>query len=207
MTPEKNTLFPVFLKMNQLRLLIVGGGEVAREKLHFLLKSSPNASVTVIAPDIAPEIEDLFKSTEYQINIIRKEFYEELLDHFDLIVAATNNRLLNQAVYEAAKRKNLLINVADTPDLCDFYMGSIVTKGDLKIAISTNGKSPTFAKRFRQLLEQILPDNIEELIPNLNQLRNKLQLSFSEKVTYLNEVTKSLIEQNKGDTHDELHRH
>lgn len=207
MTPEKNTLFPVFLKMHQLRLLIVGGGEVAREKLHFLLKSSPNARVTVIAPDIAPEIEDLFKSTEYQINIIRKEFYEELLDHFDLIVAATNNRLLNQAVYEAVKRKNLLINVADTPDLCDFYMGSIVTKGDLKIAISTNGKSPTFAKRFRQLLEQILPDNIEELIPNLNQLRNKLQLSFSEKVTYLNEVTKSLIEQNKGDTHDELHRH
>jgi precorrin-2 dehydrogenase / sirohydrochlorin ferrochelatase len=207
MTPEKNTLFPVFLKMNQLRLLIVGGGEVAREKLHFLLKSSPNARVTVIAPNIAPDIEDLFKSTEYQINIIRKEFYEELLDHFDLIVAATNNRLLNQAVYDAAKRKKLLINVADTPDLCDFYMGSIVTRGDLKIAISTNGKSPTFAKRFRQLLEQILPDNIEELIPNLNQLRNKLQLSFSEKVTYLNEVTKSLIEQNKGDTHDELHRH
>jgi siroheme synthase (precorrin-2 oxidase/ferrochelatase) len=76
-------------------------------------------------------------------------------------------------------------------------MGSIVTKGDLKIAISTNGKSPTFAKRFRQLLEQILPDNIEELLPNLQQLRNKLQLSFSEKVSYLNEVTKSLIEENK----------
>ncbi len=197
MMPEKNTLYPVFLKLSQLRLLIVGGGEVAKEKLHFILKSSPDAQITVVAPDIAPEIDDLFRSTNYHINIIRREFSEELLDSFDLVIAATNIKSLNKAVYQAARKQKLLINVADTPDLCDFYMGSIVTKGDLKVAISTNGKSPTFAKRFRQMLEQILPDNIEELLPNLHQLRNKLQLSFSEKVTYLNEVTKSLIDQNK----------
>ncbi|MBK8505179.1 MAG: bifunctional precorrin-2 dehydrogenase/sirohydrochlorin ferrochelatase [Saprospiraceae bacterium] len=192
-----NTLYPVFFKLSKLKMLIVGAGQVAQEKLHFILKSSPDAQVTVIAPEIAPEIIDLFNSSSFHINIINKEFYEEVLDSFDLVVAATNIKSLNQQVYAAAKLKKVLINVADTPELCDFYMGSIVTKGDLKIAISTNGKSPTFAKRFRQLLEQILPDNIEELLPNLQQLRNKLQLSFSEKVSYLNEVTKSLIEQNK----------
>lgn len=192
-----NTLYPVFFKLSNLKMLIVGAGEVAQEKLHFILKSSPDAQVTVVAPEIAPEIIDLFNSSSFHINIINKEFYEGVLDSFDLVIAATNIKSLNQQVYESAKRKKILINVADTPELCDFYMGSIVTKGDLKIAISTNGKSPTFAKRFRQLLEKVLPDNIEELLPNLQQLRNKLQLNFSEKVSYLNEVTKSLIEQNK----------
>lgn len=183
--------------MSQLRILIVGAGQVAQEKLHFLLKSSPDADVTVLAPEISPEIIDLLSQSEYHLNIIRKKFEPALLKSFDIVVAATNIKSLNKEVYQAAKEQKVLINVADTPDLCDFYMGSIVTKGDLKIAISTNGKSPTFAKRFRQMLEQILPDNIEELLPNLNQLRSKLQLSFSEKVNYLNEVTKSLIEQKK----------
>ncbi|MCB0689311.1 MAG: bifunctional precorrin-2 dehydrogenase/sirohydrochlorin ferrochelatase [Saprospiraceae bacterium] len=197
MNHSLNTLYPIFLKMSNLRILIVGAGEVAKEKLHFLLKSSPDSQVTVIAPDISSEIVDLFSSSKYQINIIRKPFYPEILEKFNLVVAATNLPVLNEEVYLAAKEKGILINVADTPELCDFYMGSIVTKGDLKIAISTNGKSPTFAKRFRQLLEQILPDNIEELLPNLHQLRSKLQLNFSEKVNYLNEVTKALIEDKK----------
>lgn len=197
MKQNSNTLYPVFLKLSQLKILIVGAGEVAKEKLHFLLKSSPDAQITVIAPEIASEIIDLFSSSEYRINIIRKEFYPEVVKNFDIVVAATNIRILNESIHKAAKESGKLINVADTPDLCDFYMGSIVTKGDLKIAISTHGKSPTFAKRFRQLLEQILPDNIEELLPNLNQLRDNLKLSFSEKVNYLNEVTKSLIEPNK----------
>lgn len=195
MTHNSNTLYPIFLKLSQLKILIVGAGEVAKEKLHFILKSSPEAQITVMAPDIAPEIIELFSSSKFQISIIRKGFHPQILNNFDLVVAATNIKSLNEQVYYAAKENKILINVADTPELCDFYMGSIVTKGDLKIAISTNGKSPTFAKRFRQLLEEILPENIEELLPNLHRLRNKLQMNFAEKVSYLNEVTKSLIEQ------------
>ncbi|NND34391.1 MAG: bifunctional precorrin-2 dehydrogenase/sirohydrochlorin ferrochelatase [Saprospiraceae bacterium] len=194
MNKSVNKLYPVFLQMSRLRLLIVGGGEVAKEKLHFILKSSPDAQITVMAPEIAPEIIELFVSTEHQISIIKKEFDPAVLSSFDLVVAATNIAVLNREVYQAAKEHKIIINVADTPELCDFYMGSIVTKGDLKIGISTNGKSPTFAKRFRQLLEDILPDNVQELLPNLRALRNNLQLSFSEKVTYLNEVTKSLLD-------------
>jgi len=197
MKSNSNTLYPVFLKMSKLKILIVGAGEVAKEKLHFILKSSPDAQITIIAPQIAPEIIELFSSSKFQLSIIRKNFQPEVLKNFDLVVAATNIKSLNKEVYDAAKEDKILINVADTPDLCDFYMGSIVTKGDLKIAISTNGKSPTFAKRFRQILEEILPESIDELLPNLHQLRNKLQLNFTEKITYLNEVTKSLIEQNK----------
>ena len=189
-----NTLYPVFMKMNRLKLLIVGAGEVGKEKLHFLLKSSPDAQITVVAPEIAPEILDLFRTTEYHINLIKAPFDPAIVPQYDLIIAATNIHSLNEAVYKAAKEHGKIINVADTPELCDFYMGSIVTRGDLKVAISTNGKSPTFAKRFRQWLESNLPEETEELLPNLKKIRDQLKTSFAEKVSYLNEVTKSLIE-------------
>ena len=91
----------------------------------------------------------------------------------------------------------MLINVADKPALCDFYLGGIVTKGDLKIAISTNGKSPTVAKRLRQLFEAILPDTIDELLQNLQTYRQQLKGNFEEKVATLNQLTASLINTNK----------
>jgi precorrin-2 dehydrogenase/sirohydrochlorin ferrochelatase len=83
-----------------------------------------------------------------------------------------------------------LINVADTPELCDFYLGGVVTKGDLKIAISTNGKSPTLAKRIREMLEEAIPENINDLLENLNKLRKSLKGDFESKVEQLNEITK-----------------
>jgi siroheme synthase-like protein len=190
---EQNTLYPVFLKMNKLRLLIVGGGSVAIEKLHFLLKSSPDAHVTVVAPEIDNTIIEIFAKHTYHVNIIHEKFDPVVLPHFDLVIAATNHSDVNREIYKACKSAGVLINVADTPDLCDFYMGSIVTRGNLKIAISTNGQSPTFAKRFRQLLDDILPEEVDGLLTNLRTLRDRLQGNFSEKVTYLNEVTKSLI--------------
>ena len=86
-----------------------------------------------------------------------------------------------------------MVNVADTPDLCDFYMGGIVTKGNLKVAISTNGKSPTVAKRLRQWLEAVLPDEIDDLLETLRQYRKTLKGDFDYKVKAMNEVTKNLI--------------
>ena len=83
------------------------------------------------------------------------------------------------------------------PPFCDFYMGGIVTKGNVKVAISTNGKSPTTAKRLRQFFEEVLPENIDELVNNLNEYRNTLKGDFEEKVKALNEFTKSLV--NKKD--------
>ena len=87
-----------------------------------------------------------------------------------------------------------MINVADTPDLCDFYLVSIVTKGDLKIAISTNAKSPTFAKRFRQLLEEALPENIQDTLDLLQEFRSRLTNDFEAKVEQLNLLTSGLLE-------------
>jgi precorrin-2 dehydrogenase / sirohydrochlorin ferrochelatase len=77
--------------------------------------------------------------------------------------------------------------------LCDFYLGSIVTKGDLKIAISTNGKSPTFSKRFRMMLEEVLPDELPQVLNNLRTIRDNLKGDFNYKIKKLNEITENLI--------------
>ena len=87
-----------------------------------------------------------------------------------------------------------LVNVADNPPYCDFYMGGIVTKGNVKVAISTNGKSPTTAKRLRQFFEDVIPENVDDLVKNLNEYRKTIKGNFEEKVEKLNEFTKSLVE-------------
>jgi len=188
---ERNNLYPIFLKMQQLEILIVGGGNVALEKLSFLLKSSPDAKVTIVAPVFKEEIRQL--ASLYDISLITISYDKSFLVDKDLVIAATNRFLVNLQVYNDAKQRNLLINVADTPQYCDFYLGGIVTKGNVKIAISTNGKSPTTAKRLRQFFEEVIPDDINLLVQNLNTYRNTLQGNFEEKVNKLNKITQTLI--------------
>jgi precorrin-2 dehydrogenase/sirohydrochlorin ferrochelatase len=186
-----NQLYPVFLRLDKLKLLVVGGGAVAEEKLRFLHKSSPNAQVSIVAKEVRNDVIAIAELLSAQV--FTRPFEDVDVKGFDLIIAATNDRALNEQIWKAAKANGILINVADTPDLCDFYMGGIVTRGDLKIAISTNGKSPTLAKRIREFLEDILPEETDDLIQNLNAFRKQVKTSFAEKVKTLNDLTASLI--------------
>lgn len=191
---ERNNLYPIFLKMYQLQTLIVGGGNVALEKLSFLLKSSPNANVQMIAPFFREETITLAK--QFNVKLITIAYDASFLNDKDLVIAATNKPEVNKQIYNDAKSRNLLVNVADTPELCDFYLGGIVTKGNIKIAISTNGKSPTMAKRLRQFFEEVIPEEIDDLAQNLNAFRKTIKGDFEQKVEMLNEVTKGLIKKN-----------
>jgi precorrin-2 dehydrogenase/sirohydrochlorin ferrochelatase len=186
-----NLLFPIFLRMDKLRILVVGGGFVGLEKISALYKHSPNASVTLVAPEVKEEIVELSK-TDFNLRILKKPFETSDLSNIDLVIAATNIKSLNSEVKCEAKMRRILINVADTPDDCDFYLGSIVKKGDLKLAISTNGKSPTFAKRFRETMEEILPESIQSILDNLSAIREKMKGDFNDKVEKLNELTSVL---------------
>lgn len=182
-----NTLFPVFLKAEQLKFLIVGGGNVGLEKLEALLANSPKTTVIVLAPVIKEEIVELQKG--HDLHLIYEPYDVKYLKSADIVLVGTDNKEVNIQVRNDCNKAGLLVNVADTPDLCDFYLGSVVKKGDLKIAISTNGKSPTFAKRFREILEEILPPNLQETLDNLQAIRNKLKGDFQYKVKKLNEIT------------------
>lgn len=192
MMEATNTLFPIFLRTDRLRILIVGGGNVAEEKLHFLFKSSPDSHVTLVAPDISEVV--LGYKEQYDITFHKREYQSDDILAGDLVIAATDIPELNQSVRLDTRSAGKLINVADTPDLCDFYLGGVVTKGDIKIAISTNGKSPTLAKRLRQLLEINLPDELSVLADHLNKARPLFGKDFKRKVERLNSITETLIE-------------
>ena len=186
-----NELYPIFLKAHTLKILIVGGGFVGLEKLSFLLKSSPNATVSLISIDYNDEILQLI--SKHKLSYKKKAYETSDLDGYTIVIGATNFPAVNEKIYYDAKAANTLVNIADNPPFCDFYMGGIVTKGNLKLAISTNGKSPTMAKRLRQFFEATLPDNIDTLLKNLHTYRKFLKGNFEYKVDHLNQVTESLI--------------
>ena len=140
-----------------------------------------------------PEVHLL--ASEYKgINIVNKSFEEADLDNANLVIAATNDAELNELIVQAAHERNLLVNIADKPALCDFYLGSIVQKGDLKLAISTNGKSPTVAKRLKEVLNESIPAEIDTTLQQIAELRKTLSGDFASKVKKLNEVTAVLVE-------------
>lgn len=191
--PDKNTLYPIFLKLEQLETLLVGGGNVALEKLTSLLSNSPDAKITVVASLVKDEVKQLLQNHPSCI-LLQRSFEESDLENKDLIFLATDDEDLHKRIKSLADEKMILVNVADTPELCDFYLSSIVQIGNLKIAISTNGKSPTIAKRIKEVLQETLPGEIDELLNNLQNIRNKMSLEFTEKVRQLNELTKTLVE-------------
>ena len=191
-----NHLFPIFLKPENLRLVLVGGGEVGGEKLRFLLKSSPQAAARVVATWFGQEVQQQARQYEGVV-LVQKAFEPEDLAQADVVIAATADQDLNIEVWKEAKKRGKLVNVADTPNLCDFYLGGIVTKGDLKIGISTNGKSPILAKRLRQFFEAELPEHTEAIIHSLHGLRKKLNGDFNKKLKVLDELTNNLIEEDK----------
>ena len=192
MLEGRNNLYPIFLKVHQLEILIIGGGNVALEKLSFLLKSSPRANVIVVAKQFVTKIKQL--ALKDNITLIQESYNVDYLKYKHIVIGATDDREVNYQIYKDAKEHQVLVNIADTPELCDFYLGGIVTKGNVKIAISTNGKSPTMVKRLRQLFEEVLPEEIDDLVENLNKYRKTLKGNFEFKVNTLNKITKKIVE-------------
>jgi siroheme synthase, N-terminal domain len=187
-----NELFPVFLQLNRLHTLLVGGGSVALEKLTALLGNSPEATITLVAKEISSTVRAYAKNYP-GVRLFERVFEPQDLQGIDLVVVASNNAALNQRIRRECRERRLLVNVADKPDLCDFYLGSVVKKGNLKLGISTNGKSPTIAKRLKDLLNEALPEEIDETLNYMSQLREMLKGDFTEKVKALNAHTASLL--------------
>ena len=188
---DGNRLFPVFLKLETLSLVIVGGGFVGMEKLSVVLQNAPGGKIRIVASQISNEIKDLVAGMD-NVELIERPYQSSDIDDADIVFAAVNDESVSMQVSRDAKAKGKLVNAADKPALCDFYLGSIVQKGNLKIAISTNGKSPTIAKRVKELLNETLPNEIDELLGNMQKIRNKMGGDFAEKVKQLNEITKKL---------------
>ena len=188
-----NELFPIFIKADQINILIIGGGKVATEKLHFLLKSSPNAQVRVVAKRVSHTVRNL-SMQNLNVKVDERKFKRKDLKGRQVVIVAADNVLLNQRIAKLSHKRHFLLNVADTPGYCDFYLGGIVTRDKLKIAISTNGKAPILAKRLREFFEQEIPIEIDDTVDLIHTLRQRMKGDFSEKLIELNKLTKNIIE-------------
>ncbi|ASW73489.1 ABC transporter permease [Chryseobacterium piperi] len=192
-----NSLYPIFLKLEKLSLLIIGGGKVALEKLESILGNSPATSIRLVAKEIIPEVR-LLQDQYPNLTLFERAYHDHDFKETDLAVIAVNDLVLAGQIRDHAHQNNVLVNIADKPELCDFYLGSIVKKGSLKIAISTNGKSPTIAKRLREILTEAIPDEMDTLLENMQNIRNQLTGDFNYKVKELNRLTTGYLHEEKG---------
>lgn len=193
-----NTLFPVFLKLEQLRLLIIGGGNVALEKLNAVLQNSPATSITMVAI----HYNEATKQAALHHNNIQhfeRAYQPSDLEEADVIIIAVNDITKSEQIRDDAHAIGKLVNVADKPELCDFYLGSIVQKGHLKIGISTNGKSPTIAKRLKEVFNETLPPQLDDVLDNMEVIKGKIKGDFTTRVNKLNRLTKVLTEKDEYD--------
>jgi len=187
-----NTLFPIFVKLDQINVLVVGAGPIGLEKLQAIMRNSPAANVHLVAEEIQADVLN-FIQDKPSIHLSHRAFQASDLDGVGLVVLATNNAILNEEIRVLTAARHILLNVADKPALCDFYLSSVVQKGNLKVAISTNGKSPTIAKRLKEFLQDMLPEEIDETLSLMQEMRDQLKVDFQTKVKLLNEHTQELV--------------
>lgn len=188
-----NRLFPIFLKPENIRTLVIGAGNTGLEKIRALVNNCPQANVDIVALHVKEEVKELIAGfPTYKLQT--KAFEESDLENVQLVISASNNEVLNASLKKQANARGILVNVSDKPEQCDFYLSSIATKGQVKIAISTNGLSPTLAKRMKEIFQDEIPDEVTPLAENLYSLRTRLRGDFSYKVKRLNKLTRSLSE-------------
>lgn len=168
-----SSLFPMFLKLEGRRCLVVGAGSVAEGKIASLLETG--ARVKVVATHALPNIVQWAEVASLDLQL--RAFAADDLDGIFLAVMATSSVDLNLEMYREAQRRGVLCNVVDVPELCDFYYPAVVRRGDLQIAISTSGQSPALAKRLREQLEQQFGPAYAEWVAELGETRQLVMAS------------------------------
>jgi siroheme synthase-like protein len=168
-------LFPIFLKLRGLSTLVVGGGAMAAVRVKQLLKAG--ARVTVISPEICPEIEDAAKAGS--VTLVRRQFERgDLSQGYFIVVGATDNPEAQKAVAAEAVSFGILYNIVDNPQYCNYYTPATVERGELCIAIGSEGQSPVLAGRLRKILDEALPSDAGEWTALLGDLRERLKAIF-----------------------------
>ncbi len=163
-------MYPVFLKLQNRTCLVAGGGTIAERKINSLLKDG--ARVRVVTLKCTERITTL--AADGVIKCELRPFREKDLDGVFLVIAATDSRSVNREIYRAAEDRNILINAADEPENCSFYVPARIRRGDLQLAVSTSGKVPYFARKLKEYLETILYDDLSLDLEELHRIRRDI---------------------------------
>lgn len=174
--------FPMFLDMSGLKVLVIGGGDIAKEKIEKLLDFTTD--ITIISVDLKEEVETLARTNRL---ILHKRAYQKGdIREYDIVIVATNRSRLHQSIFEESRDTGVLVNTVDSIEYCDFIFPSYLQKGDLTVAFSTSGASPAFSKRIRDYFEKKLPDSVESFLSEMKKLRTALPKG-KERMRYFNE--------------------
>jgi precorrin-2 dehydrogenase / sirohydrochlorin ferrochelatase len=171
--------YPVFLDLKEKHVLVVGGGRIAQDKIEKLL--SAGARIEIVSPQINEYLTRLVETGA--VGYCCKEFEESDLDGKFLVISATDKKEVNENVSRLAEIRSILCNVVDQPALCNFIVPALVTRGDLQIAISTGGKSPTIAQKAKKEIENLIGDEYACLLEIAAAFRQKVQHRFSDYTT------------------------
>jgi len=159
--------FPAFIKLDGKSVLVVGGGRIAGEKLDKLLDFTDN--ITVISPKLGRHTKELIESAG--LRVIERPYEESDIEGFDIVIVAVDDLDLQKSIYEACSRRHTLCNSVDSVDYCDFIFPSYTKKGDLTVAFSTSGVSPSVAKYLRRAIERLIPDSISDFLKEMKSLK------------------------------------
>jgi precorrin-2 dehydrogenase/sirohydrochlorin ferrochelatase len=163
----------MFLKLEGRRCLVVGAGKIGEPKIGGLLETG--ARIRVVSLDASPAVREWARAGKLELEL--RAFTDDDLAGAFLAIVATNSRTLNERVYHAAQRRGVLCNVVDVPDLCDFFYPAVVRRGDLQIAVSTNGQSPSLAQKIRQQLEKQFGPGYAAWVAELGETRKLILAS------------------------------
>jgi len=182
--------FPAYLKLDSKKILVVGGGKIAGEKIEKLLDFT--TSITVIAPQISPKTMQLING--HSLESFKRLYKEGDIDMFDIVIVAVDDLEVQKSIYEECREKRILCNSVDSVEYCDFIFPSYTKKGPLTIAYSTSGISPAFAKYLRRAIEQFIPDSVTEFLSQMQRLRRELPKG-KERMQLLDKKAKAYVDQ------------
>ncbi|MBH8157196.1 bifunctional precorrin-2 dehydrogenase/sirohydrochlorin ferrochelatase [Clostridioides difficile] len=168
-------LYPINLKLDELDVVIIGGGEVAYRKCKNFLEFIKN--VTIVSKQILNKFYDL----KGNIKIIKDDYKEIYIKDASVIIAATNNRELNMEIGLYCKAKNKLVNVVDNIEISNFTVPSYIKRGDLLISVSTGGKSPSLSSKIKKEIEERYTEDYEEYLNVLGDIRKKVIKKYEDK--------------------------
>lgn len=185
------SFFPMYMDMNDLKVLVVGGGYIATEKLEKLVDFTKE--ITVIAAEVSEEANTLIK--DHCLTLYQRAYRVGDINGFDIVIVATDTVDLHKAIYEESRGSRILVNSVDNTDYCDFIFPSYVQKGDLTIAFSTGGASPAFAKYIRRHFEKIIPDTVGDFLNKMKALRSTMPKG-KERMKYFDEMVEKYFKEN-----------
>ena len=177
--------FPMLIDITNLKILVIGGGTIATEKLEKLIDFTTN--ITVISIEVEKRAKELIE--KYELNLEKRAYTKGDIDNFDIVIVATDTIELHKAIYEESRDSKTLVNSVDDTKYCDFIFPSYIKRDDLTISFSTGGASPAFAKQLRQYIEKIIPQNVGEFLKEMKALRKSMPKG-KERMKYFERVVK-----------------